>query len=553
MNDIFISYSKFDKEYVELIKPILKRLNLEIGISFFQDVEDIDKGDLWERKIKTELVNSSIILCFVSNHYFSSEFITQHEINYMESHYSDKIKILCIMVEPVNIESNTVFSKVQWINNQENTINNMSKADISKFVVDIEKILRKIIKERMPANVHTNDVGARYNVVVAGKAGVGKSELINYLVGYDVFETGIGKPVTKMGFHKTYLNIKEMPVSIWDSGGLEVGNSKEWLDTLETELTNRGPMTPVETWFHTVLYCVQVPGSRIESFEIDVINRFLKRNYKVIVVMTKCYVDEEEINQLIHSIQSSVQKPVSFVKINSKIQKLRSGEISKYGIEGLKRVITFTLIQSLTERIPTRCIAFMEKYLDNECTKLKSYVEEKIGYDSKNKIAEHICMVFRNLVNDINYKDGAFYKIVLRETRYTLQVYQEILGIVERGMNTIEEGKPINNVSLDIKVAKIDSFWSIVDRAIDNILDYDISDTVGETVDKVTKVLVSPFAVFGGLLKGLVSFIEKHSEWQEQIYSEIDDFCSKLKKKLWNSEDKIRKIFIEKHIEDFMD
>ena len=47
------------------------------------------------------------------------------------------------------------------------------------------------------------------NILVLGKAGVGKSSFLNYLVDKDVFETGIGEPVTKAGFHETsYLDEK---------------------------------------------------------------------------------------------------------------------------------------------------------------------------------------------------------------------------------------------------------------------------------------------------------------------------------------------------------
>src|SRR5262249_16503783 len=39
-------------------------------------------------------------------------------------------------------------------------------------------------------------VNARYNVVVLGLTGVGKSSFINYLYGRDVRKTGYGRPVT---------------------------------------------------------------------------------------------------------------------------------------------------------------------------------------------------------------------------------------------------------------------------------------------------------------------------------------------------------------------
>ena len=37
------------------------------------------------------------------------------------------------------------------------------------------------------------------NILIAGKSGVGKSSLLNYIFGEEVAETGAGKPVTAEG------------------------------------------------------------------------------------------------------------------------------------------------------------------------------------------------------------------------------------------------------------------------------------------------------------------------------------------------------------------
>ena len=44
------------------------------------------------------------------------------------------------------------------------------------------------------------------NILIAGKSGVGKSSLLNYIFGEEVAETGAGKPVTAEGLHE-YLSL----------------------------------------------------------------------------------------------------------------------------------------------------------------------------------------------------------------------------------------------------------------------------------------------------------------------------------------------------------
>ena len=42
---------------------------------------------------------------------------------------------------------------------------------------------------------------SRYNAVIVGQTGVGKSTLVNYLYGQDIAAVGVGKPVTTEGFY----------------------------------------------------------------------------------------------------------------------------------------------------------------------------------------------------------------------------------------------------------------------------------------------------------------------------------------------------------------
>ena len=81
----------------------------------------------------------------------------------------------------------------------------------------------------------------RANIIITGKTGVGKSTLINSVFGQDLAKVGVGTPVTK--------NIQEytkdgIPISLFDTRGLELGNYQEIAKELKDEIGKRRGADP---------------------------------------------------------------------------------------------------------------------------------------------------------------------------------------------------------------------------------------------------------------------------------------------------------------------
>lgn len=218
---------------------------------------------------------------------------------------------------------------------------------------------------------------SRYNAVIVGQTGVGKSTLINYLYGQQTAAVDIGKPVTKNGFHPIDFEINGLPVTLFDSWGLEVGKLDQWLQELKNEFKDRGVDQPADKWFHSVFYCIQAGGARIQDRDITIIKTFIEQSYKISVVLTKCdQVSDEVENELKKELQTQI-KGISVISICSEEKKTRSGISRPFGKEDIENQAFSDFFDSLIVRLPLRCKSLMER-------RLKQWVDSK--HDSINDL-----------------------------------------------------------------------------------------------------------------------------------------------------------------------
>ncbi|MCW6666267.1 50S ribosome-binding GTPase [Aerococcaceae bacterium NML190938] len=122
------------------------------------------------------------------------------------------------------------------------------------------------------------------NIIVAGKTGSGKSTLINALFRENIAQTGIGQPITQ---ELIRLTKEGVPLTLYDTRGLEL--NQEVQQQVQADLLNliatqqdKGEREAI----HVVYYCINAMGSRIEPFEIELIQT-LATKVPVILVVTQ--------------------------------------------------------------------------------------------------------------------------------------------------------------------------------------------------------------------------------------------------------------------------
>ena len=126
----------------------------------------------------------------------------------------------------------------------------------------------------------------RFNLVVLGKTGVGKSTLINTIFGESVARTGIGQPVTGAG--NLYVT-RAGNLGLYDTRGFELGSSSEQILADLRTLVESKRTTDAGEHIHAAYYCVRAGDHRLEPAEPGFIRGLHDLGIPVFLVLTQVH------------------------------------------------------------------------------------------------------------------------------------------------------------------------------------------------------------------------------------------------------------------------
>ena len=384
------------------------------------------------------------------------------------------------------------------------------------------------------------------NVLIIGKSGVGKSSLVNYLFGRELQAVGVGAPVTKMEIKEfTYKYDKHFEMHIYDTWGLEPSTQKAelWKKTIFDEIARHDKET-ISEWFNTIIFCLNAKSSRIEDFELDIMEQLLREKNHLTIALTHCRSkDDPDGIVLRKSVREELEKrgidsleERNFVFVSNVKKALLGGSVVQFGKEEILVSIIRNVWASLKSKVPYQARKRFEesfKLKKAELLKKPDKLKWVVPFMKEiriNRLEQEInknCDAFiRDLVTEINemYRDAIEYyselsrKYAIVGFQVNRDDYDTAAKIRFDAMHTVEE-----QVAADLKLLRKRM------RFINDLLsDKKVETTMRETIIRFKILVRDTNRIREDLKAELERFMESVKEQLEDHLSEIEASLNSL-------------------------
>ena len=384
------------------------------------------------------------------------------------------------------------------------------------------------------------------NVLIIGKSGVGKSSLVNYLFGKELQPVGVGAPVTKMQIKEfTYKYDKHFEMHIYDTWGLEPSTQKAelWKKKIFDEIA-RHDKESISEWFNTIIFCLNAKSSRIEDFELDIMEQLLREKNHLTIALTHCRSKEDPDGIILRkSIREELEKrgvdsleDRNFVFVSNVKKALLGGSVEQFGKEEIFVSIIRNVWASLKSKVPYQARKRFEesfKLKKAELLKKPDKLKWIVPFMKEiriNRLEQEInknCDAFiRDLVTEINemYRNAiAYYSELSR--KYAIVGFQMNKGDYDTSaklhfdaMHTVED-----QVAADLKLLRKRM------RFMNDILsDKKVESTLRDTIISFKILIKDTNKIREDLKAELERFMEAVKQQLEEHLSEIEASLNSL-------------------------
>ena len=139
---VFISYSRKDKRWLDLLKTFLRQFVRDEKVSIWDDTK-IAAGADWREEIKGALESAKVAVLLVSQDFLASDFIQSDELPpLLQAAQNDEAKILWIAVRPSTYRD-TVIARYQALNSPSKTLYELKGPEREKAFVQICEAIKE--------------------------------------------------------------------------------------------------------------------------------------------------------------------------------------------------------------------------------------------------------------------------------------------------------------------------------------------------------------------------------------------------------------------------
>ena len=201
------------------------------------------------------------------------------------------------------------------------------------------------------------------NILIAGRTGVGKSSLINYIAGRQVAEIGVGRPKTTRDDITSYeMTCRGVPIRLFDSWGIEADKTEDWKLRTQKMIQDQGDAPQDDSsWFHSIIYCISATTGRVEPIDIEMIRYFRGQSFSVVVALTNA---DRASDEDMEALEGEIPDGVKVSRVSSG-GKTRYETVEPFGIEKLLISIVGTAVDNLPKRTERHFKDIVQRWKDD--------------------------------------------------------------------------------------------------------------------------------------------------------------------------------------------